>query len=189
MRLLYGIGDKGGTRSPSSVLGSSSPFSTLPVPPPLLAVADITKGERLLLDRAKWLVSRFDSEGGLKALKDMDFEKKQQGRKGEGKDGGGYTGNPMHYGVRPAGLGRDIIPDVSLSAEKIRNAHPSQHNCRTMERETDTNRDSNPFLTAGRMLLSFVDFLSEVGLFLSAFHYSISCARLHSAQLYYAIPY
>ena len=131
-----------------------------------MSAPDITKGERLLLDRAKWLISRFDSEGGQKVLSEINSLKGPQCEKegmGEGgKEGVSRIGKGMLYGERPAGLDREIIPDISPSAEKIRSAYPLHSNTRAYRRGSDLDSIPNPLLIAGRMLLSFVDFLSEV---------------------------
>jgi hypothetical protein len=126
---------------------------------PFPAVSELSKVDRLLLDRAWWLVRRFESETqgeGQGRKKDRSAAHTQvQGRR---------RGEALDYDVRPAGLDVDIIPDVSPSAEIIRggtgtgpSAGPGPYRAPILGPDPGSVDES-----AERMLVSFINFLSEV---------------------------
>ena len=144
-------------------------------------VVELSKEDRMLLDRAKWLVSRFkyqgDGEEGELDGKQIEMrktgERDRDRDKEEGEDedsqsqshsqgfGGGYSDR---------GLGEDLIPYVSPIAEGVRvKQRQAQVLFDGTSFEDDEGYDANVLSSRSRtsdvaanMLLSFVDFLSEV---------------------------
>jgi hypothetical protein len=140
---------------------------------PFPAVSELSKGDRLLLDRARWLVRMFESETqgegqGLKKDRSAAHTQVQGRRRGEALD----------YDVRPAGLDVDIIPDVSPSAEMIRgctgtgpSASPGPYRAPVLGPDPGSEDES-----AERMLVSFIAFLSEVSYCPALCRAAVSCS-------------
>ena len=153
----------------SSALDSLPPSHPHPSPPKgdelSKIMSELPKADRLLLDRARWLVRRFES----------DTHGEGQRRQKECSTQGRRRGEALDYDVRPAGLDVDIIPDVSPSAERIR-ADTGTGTGPGPYRAPAPGPDPGPVEEAAvRMLVSFVAFLSEVS---STHILTLSCSAV-----------
>ena len=160
--------------SPSgSVTGNGDSYNAFPLldgltQPGLPQAADLSKEDRMLLDRAKWLVSRFNYEGEEGEVIEKQVVLRKGGDRDRDREEGDEEDSQGQGGVYiDRQIGEDLIPFVSQAAEDIRNR---QHLFeRTGSFEDGEGYDLNVLSSGGRtssvaasMLLSFVDFLSEV---------------------------
>lgn len=142
-------------------------------------VVELSKEDRMLLDRAKWLVSRFKYQGdgeegeldGLQIEMRKTGDRDRDKEEGEDEDSQSHSHSQGFGGVySDKGLGEDLIPYVSPIAEGVRvKQRQAQVLFDGTSFEDDEGYDANVLSSRSRtsdvaanMLLSFVDFLSEV---------------------------
>ena len=151
--------------------------------------AELSKEDRLLLDRAKWLVRRLqpdEAEGDAKVVA-LKRERERGGGVGESDrdmDGDeGSEGGASEGWAIDRGLGEDLIPDISLVAENVRNRQRGRERNYSFAGGAELDRlvmaEGGSSSVACNMLLSFVDFLSQVII------WDPSCVTSNNIYTYY----
>lgn len=114
---------------------------------------DLSKADRSLLERAKWLVSRYcpdSGKGGGLGVPNSDRVRNDEDETQDGKE------------AIDRGIEGDLIPRISRVAEHIRTEQLMSEFSGDWELQQLATKEGRATARASCMLLSFVDFLSEV---------------------------